>query len=145
MSLIWSYIWQEFRKCSSVSTSLCGQCANSLSSLESQVCLRRPFLIARLCSLSLYIIKYFLNFGSVTVVRYSATTVFRAKSHSSLHNFICKFFPTCQVIIFLFSHDLVGSNSVAVLGLCVFVFVFVNRAPGPVCLGDSSPGSFLCR
>ena len=54
VSLIWSYIWQEVRKCSSVSTSCCGQCAHSLSSLESHVCLRRPFSIARLCSLSLY-------------------------------------------------------------------------------------------
>ena len=66
VSLIWSYIWQEVRKCSSVSTSFCGQ-----SSLESQVCLRRPFSITRLCSLSLYIVKAFLKFGSVTVVRYS--------------------------------------------------------------------------
>ena len=64
VSLIWSYIWQEVRKCSSVSTSFCGQCAHSLSSLESQICLRQSFSIARLCSLSLYIVK----FGSVTVV-----------------------------------------------------------------------------
>uniref|UniRef100_A0A674BVJ8 LDL receptor related protein 1 n=1 Tax=Salmo trutta TaxID=8032 RepID=A0A674BVJ8_SALTR len=35
-----------------ISTSFCGQCAHSLSSLESQVCLRRPFSIARLCSLT---------------------------------------------------------------------------------------------
>ena len=83
VSLIWSYIWQEVRKCSSVSTSFCGQCAHSLSSLESQVCLRRPFSIARLCSLSLYIVKAFLNFGSVTEVRYSAAvySLFRV-SHS---------------------------------------------------------------
>ena len=32
LSLIWSYIWQEVRKCSSVSTSFCGQCAHGLSS-----------------------------------------------------------------------------------------------------------------
>ena len=37
VSLIWSYIWQEVRKCSSVSTSFCGQWEHSLSSLESQV------------------------------------------------------------------------------------------------------------
>ena len=86
VSLIWSYIGQEVRKCSSVSTSFCGQWAHSLSSLESHVCLRRPFSIARLCSLSLYIVKAFLKFGSVTVVRYSATvySLFRAKKHSSL-------------------------------------------------------------
>ena len=66
VSLIWSYIWQDVRKCSSVSTSVCGQCAHGLSSLESQVCLRRPFLIARLCSLSLYIVKAFLKFGSAS-------------------------------------------------------------------------------
>ena len=73
VSLIWSYVWQEVRKCSSVFTSFCGQCANSLFSL--------PFSIARLCSLSLYIVKAFLKFGSVTVVRYSATvySLFRAK------------------------------------------------------------------
>ena len=73
VSLIWSYIGEEVRKCSSVSTSFCGQCAHSLSSLGSLVCLRRPFSIARLCSLSLYIVKAFLKFGSVTVGRYSAT------------------------------------------------------------------------
>ena len=73
MSLIWSYIWQENRKCSSVSTSFCGQWAHSLSSLESQVCLRRPFSIARLHSL--YIVKAFLNFVSVTVVNCSDTTL----------------------------------------------------------------------
>ena len=80
MSLIWSYIGQEVRKCSSVSTSFCGQCAHSLSSLESHVCLRRPFSMARLCSLSLYIVKAFLKFGSVTVVRSAATvySLFRA-------------------------------------------------------------------
>ena len=81
MSLVWSYIWQEVRKCSSVSTSFCGQCAHCLSSLESQVCLRWAFSIARQCSLSLYIVKAFLNFGSVTVVRYSAAvySLFRTK------------------------------------------------------------------
>jgi hypothetical protein len=86
VSLIWSYIWQEVRKCSSVATSFCGQCAYSGSSLESQVCLRQPFSIARLCSLSLHIVKAFLHFGSVMVARYSATvySLFRAKLHSSL-------------------------------------------------------------
>ena len=86
VSLIWSYIWQEVRKCSSVSTSFCGQCAHSLSSLESQVCLWQPFSIARLCSLSLCIVKSFLKFGSVTVVRYSATvySLFRASLSLSL-------------------------------------------------------------
>ena len=40
-----------------------------------------PFSIARLYSLSLFIVKDDLIFGSVTVVRYSATvyTLFRAK------------------------------------------------------------------
>ena len=52
MSVIWSYIGQEVRKCSSVSTSFCRQCAHSLSSLESHVCLRRPLSIAMLCALS---------------------------------------------------------------------------------------------
>ena len=54
----------------------CGQCAHSLFSLESQVCLRWPFSIARLCSPSLYIVKAFLKFGSVTMVRYSATVYY---------------------------------------------------------------------
>jgi hypothetical protein len=63
---LWSYIWQEVRKCSSVSTSFCEQCAHSLSSLERQVYLLRPFSIARVCSLSLYIVKDFHNFGSVS-------------------------------------------------------------------------------
>ena len=72
VSLIWSYIGQEVRKCSSVSTSFCGQCAHSLSFLESQVCLPRSLSTARLCSLSLSIVKDFLKFGSVTVVRYSS-------------------------------------------------------------------------
>ena len=39
VSLIWSYVGQEVRKCSSVFTSFCGQWAHSLSSLESHVCL----------------------------------------------------------------------------------------------------------
>uniref|UniRef100_A0A4W5RA42 Glypican 5c n=1 Tax=Hucho hucho TaxID=62062 RepID=A0A4W5RA42_9TELE len=93
-SLIWSYIWQEVRKCISVSTSFCGQCAHSLSSLESLVCLRRLFSIARLCSLSLYMVKAFLNFGSVTVVRYSATvcSLFRIKKHTSLLYFFVNSF-----------------------------------------------------
>ena len=118
VSLIWLCIWQEVRKCSSVSTSFCG---HSLSSLESQVCLRWPFSIAWLCSLSLYIVNAFLKFGSVTVVRYSATvySLFRAKNNYSL---LCCFFPMCQVILFLFSHDLVGSNWVAVLGLCLYMW-----------------------
>ena len=60
------YTWQEVRKCSSDSTSFCGKCAHSLSSLESQVCLWRPFSIAKPSSLSLY-------FRSVTVIRYSAS------------------------------------------------------------------------
>ena len=34
--------------------------------------LKRPFSIARLCSLSLYLVKVFLSFGSFTVLRYSA-------------------------------------------------------------------------
>uniref|UniRef100_A0A673X627 Furin (paired basic amino acid cleaving enzyme) b n=1 Tax=Salmo trutta TaxID=8032 RepID=A0A673X627_SALTR len=70
-----------FVACCSVSTSFCGQCAHSLSSLESQVCLRWPLSIARLCSLSLNMVKAFLNFGYVTVVRYSSTvySLFRAK------------------------------------------------------------------
>ena len=34
MSLIWSYIRQEIRKCSSVSTSFCEHCAHSRSSRE---------------------------------------------------------------------------------------------------------------
>ena len=65
VSLIWSYFWQEIRKWSSVSTSFYGQCAHSLSSLKSQFCLRQSFSIARLGSLSLYIVKVFLYFGSV--------------------------------------------------------------------------------
>ena len=79
VSLIWSYIWQEVRKCSSVYTSFCVQCAHNMSSLESHVCLRLPFSIARLCLLSLYIVKAFLKFGSVTVVKYSLS-VFLALS-----------------------------------------------------------------
>uniref|UniRef100_A0A8K9X6M6 G protein-coupled receptor kinase n=1 Tax=Oncorhynchus mykiss TaxID=8022 RepID=A0A8K9X6M6_ONCMY len=74
-------IFRRHVRCSSVSTLFCRQCAHRLSSLECQVCLRRPFSIARLCSQSLYIVKAFLNFVSVTVVRNSATmhSLFRAK------------------------------------------------------------------
>ena len=117
VSLIWSYIWQEDRKCSSVSTSFCRQCAHSLLSLESQFCLLRPLSIARPYSLSLYIVKAFLNFGAVTVVRYYATVypLFRAQKHSSFLYF-GKLFP-CQVT-FLFSHAVVGANCAVVLGLC---------------------------
>ena len=81
-----------------------------MSSLERQVCLQRPFSISRLYSLSLYIVKDFLNFGSVTVVRYSATVYSLFGPNSILVSSV--------VIIFLFSHDLVGSNCVAMLWLC---------------------------
>ena len=78
-----SYVYsgQMVRKCSSVSTSFCVQWVHSLSSLGMQVRLCRPFSIARLCSLSLYLVKIFLCFGSVTVLRYSATvySLFRAR------------------------------------------------------------------
>ena len=65
MSLIWSYIGQEVRKCSSVSTSFCGQCAHRQTWLSREDRLWQPFSIARLCSLSLYIVKAFLNFGQL--------------------------------------------------------------------------------
>ena len=67
-SLIWSYIGQDVRNCSSVSTSFCGLCAHSLSSLESQFSLQQPFSIARLCSLSMYIVKACLKFESVIIL-----------------------------------------------------------------------------
>ena len=54
-------------KCVSVSTCLCGQ------SWHSQVCRCWPVSMARLWSLSLYIVKVFLSFSSFTVVRYSAS------------------------------------------------------------------------
>ena len=108
----WSYIGQEVRKCSSVSTSFCGQWAHSLSSLESQVCLRWPFSIARLCSLSLYI-----NLGQSPGIVPLCTLCLGPNSILVCSVFFL-FFPMCQVIIFLFYHDLVGSNCVAVLGLC---------------------------
>ena len=59
-------------KCSSVSTSPWVQWTQSLSSLGSQVCLWRPFSIAKLCSLILYRVRYFRSFGSLTLHRYSA-------------------------------------------------------------------------
>ena len=110
-------------------------CLSSLEREKTLVCLWRPFSIARLCSLSLYIVKAFLNFGSVTVVRYSAAvySLFRAKQQSSLQ-FFCSIFPMCQVILFLFSHDLVGSNCAVVLGLC-----------GCVCVFEQSPRTGLLR
>ena len=72
VSLMSWYSGQVVRKCNSVSTSFCVQWVHSLSSLGIQVCLWRPFSIARLCSLSLYLVKIFLCFGSVTLLRYSA-------------------------------------------------------------------------
>ena len=74
-SLAALFLWQQVTNLAAVMAhgGICGHCAHSLSSLESHVCLRRPFSIARLCSLSLYTVKAFLKFGSVTVVRYSAT------------------------------------------------------------------------
>ena len=49
------YDWREVRKCSSVSSVFCVQFwEHSLSSLGSQVCLWRPFSMARLCSLRLF-------------------------------------------------------------------------------------------
>ncbi len=46
------YFVHSVRKCSSVSVTPSMQCEQSLSSRESQVCLRRPVSTARLCSLS---------------------------------------------------------------------------------------------
>ena len=71
MYLMWSYIWQEVRKCSSVSTILF--VGTQLVFSQDQSLLWQPLSVARLCSLSLYIVKVFINFGSVTVVEYSAT------------------------------------------------------------------------
>ena len=81
VSLMSWYSGQVVKKCSSVSTSFCVQWLHSLSSLGSQVCLWRPLSMARLCSLSLYLVKDFLSFGSVTVLRYSATvySLFRVR------------------------------------------------------------------
>ena len=100
VSLIWSYIWQEVRKCSSVSTSFCGQCAHSLTSLESQVCLQRPLSIARLCSLSLYIVKVVLNLSlalSYSHVRRMTLTCFKAEACQIIDVMnadLCLFFKT---------------------------------------------------
>ena len=54
--LMSSYDRQEVRKCSSLSRWFCVQW---LSSLGSQVCTWRPFSMARLCSLSLYLVFSF--------------------------------------------------------------------------------------
>src|SRR4029434_3261924 len=67
-------LWlQGIRKCSSVSTVPWLLKEHSLSSLGSQVCLCWPTSTARLCSLSLYLVKVFLSFLSDTVVRQFAT------------------------------------------------------------------------
>ncbi len=71
--LICFYFSQWSRKCCSVSTSPCEQSEQSLSSLGVQVCLCRPVSTARLCPLSLYLLRVFLSLWSDTVVRYSAT------------------------------------------------------------------------
>ncbi len=68
-SLMFRYFGHSVRKCSSVSVSPSMQCEQSLSSRESQVCLRRPVSTARLCSLSLYIVNVLLSFTSVTALR----------------------------------------------------------------------------
>ena len=102
VSLICSYIWQEVRRCSSVSTSFCGQWANSLSSLESQVCLRQPHSIARLCSLSLHIVKAFLKFRSVKSGQIFCHWLLSVKGQIVFQFalFFGYFFPMCQVIFF---------------------------------------------
>ena len=45
MSLIWSYIWQEDMKCSSVSTSLCGQWAQREPGLRMVAYLNRKAMV----------------------------------------------------------------------------------------------------
>ena len=76
------YLWEvcmmywyvlEVTEWSLVSSCFCAQWEHSLSSLVSQVCLWHAFSRDGLCSLSLYLIKDFLSFGSFTVVRYSVT------------------------------------------------------------------------
>ncbi len=64
-----SIFGHSVRKCSSVSVTPSMQCEQSLSSRESQVCLRRAVSTARLCSLSLYIVNVFLSFTSLTALR----------------------------------------------------------------------------
>ena len=84
-SLMCLYLWHCVRKCSSVSTAPSSQWQHSLSSLGSQVWWCLPFSIAKLWSLSLFIVNAFLRFLSVTMVRYSATVycLFRVKYVSS--------------------------------------------------------------
>ena len=53
MSLIWSYILQEVMKCSSVSTSFCGQCAHSLANISYILCQSQWSGILPLCTLCL--------------------------------------------------------------------------------------------
>ena len=48
---------------------LVGHSGSRVSPLWQQLCLCRPFSTARFCSLSLYIVKAFLNLGSFTVLR----------------------------------------------------------------------------
>uniref|UniRef100_A0A8K9XP68 Histone chaperone RTT106/FACT complex subunit SPT16-like middle domain-containing protein n=1 Tax=Oncorhynchus mykiss TaxID=8022 RepID=A0A8K9XP68_ONCMY len=59
-----------------------------------------------LCSLSLYIVKAFLIFGSVTVVRYSANvySLFRAKYHSSVPTIGVPSKPTIDFVSLSLSH-----------------------------------------
>jgi hypothetical protein len=143
VSLIWSYIWQEVRKCDSVSTSFCGQWAHRLSSLESQVCLRWSFSIARLCSLSLYIVKAFLKFGSVTEVRYSATvsSLFGVKYYSSLLCFVVDSFQLNNNFVF----SMISLGLIVLLSWGSVDSVFVSRVPVQAARGNSSLGSSLCR
>ncbi len=49
MSLIWSYLGQDVRKCSSVSTSFPVQWGHSRASFGSQVCLCLPVSMLRWC------------------------------------------------------------------------------------------------
>ncbi len=75
MSLfVWS-LWQWRRKCTSVSTSSVLQWAHNISSLGNNVFLCLHLSMARLCTLSLYVVGIQLCcFVSLTVIRYSSNS-----------------------------------------------------------------------
>ena len=82
----------------------------------------QPFSIARLCSLSLYVGKAFLKFGSVTVVRYSATVYSRSPNSILVCSVFLLILSNVSSTYFCFLMIWLGliqfSNLVVVLGLC---------------------------
>ena len=74
----------------------------------------RPFSMARLCSLSLYLVKDFLRFGSGQVFWYGVVSV-KGQIACQFTLVFGGLFPMCQILFLLFSYNLVLPDMLVVV------------------------------